>query len=130
MIAPFGTFDLLVGFNNKRFDNQVLSGYGVHDLAVLPTVDILEKVKERLGYRLSLDNIAENTLGIKKSADGLMALKWYQEGRIDKIISYCRQDVEMTRSLFLFGLENGYLLFKNKAGSVVRCPVDFLGMGI
>ena len=55
-----------------------------------------------------------------------MALKWYQEGRIDKIISYCRQDVEMTRSLFHFGMEHGYLLFKNKAGSVVRCPVDFL----
>jgi len=127
LIAHLGTFDLLVGFNNKRFDNQVLSGYGVHNLAVLPTVDILEKVKERLGYRLSLDNIAENTLGIKKSADGLMALKWYREGRIDKIISYCRQDVEMTRSLYLFGLEHGHLLFKNKAGSVVRCQVDFLG---
>jgi len=126
LIAHLSTFDLLVGFNNKRFDNQVLSGYGVHDLAVLPTVDILEKVKERLGYRLSLDNLSENTLGIKKSADGLMALKWYQEGRIDKIISYCRQDVEMTRSLFHFGMEHGYLLFKNKAGSVVRCPVDFL----
>ncbi len=129
LIAHLGSFELLVGFNNKRFDNQVLSGYGVHDLAVLPTVDILEKVKERLGYRLSLDNLAENTLGIKKSADGLMALKWYREGRIDKIISYCRQDVEMTRSLFLFGLEHGHLLFKNKAGSVVRCPVDFLGGG-
>jgi DEAD/DEAH box helicase domain-containing protein len=56
-----------------------------------------------------------------------MALKWYQEGRIDKIISYYLQDVGMTRNLFFFGLEHGHLLFKNKAGSVVRCQVDFLG---
>jgi DEAD/DEAH box helicase domain-containing protein len=125
LVAHLHTLDLVVGFNNKRFDNQVLSGYGAHGLATLPTVDILEKVKERLGYRLSLNNLAEHTLGVKKSADGLMALKWYREGRIDKIIAYCRQDVEVTRNLFIFGLENGYLLFKNKAGSLVRCPVDF-----
>ena len=54
-----------------------------------------------------------------------MALKWYREGRIDKIIDYCRRDVEVTKDLFLFGLENGYLLFTNKAGKLVRCPVDF-----
>lgn len=121
--------ELVVGFNNKRFDNQVLAGYGGHDLAGLPTIDILEKVKERLGYRISLNSLAEHTLGVKKSADGLMALKWYREGRIDKIIDYCRQDVEVTRELFRFGLENGYLLFQNKAGSLVRCPVDFAMKG-
>ena len=125
LIAHLGSLDLVVGFNNKRFDNQVLAGYGDHNLPALPTLDILEKVKQRLGYRLSLNSLAEHTLGVKKSADGLMALKWYREGRIDKIIDYCRQDVEVTRNLFLFGLEMGYLLFKNKAGSLVRCPVDF-----
>jgi DEAD/DEAH box helicase domain-containing protein len=125
LLAHLHTLELVVGFNNKRFDNQVLTGYGAHDLAALPTLDILEKVKEQLGYRLSLNTLAEHTLGVKKSADGLMALKWYQEGRIDKIIAYCRQDVEVTRDLYLFGLEHGFLLFKNKAGSLVRCPVDF-----
>ena len=44
---------------------------------------------------------------------------------MDEIISYCRQDVKITRDLFVFGLENRYLLFQNKAGSVVRVPVDF-----
>ncbi len=125
LLAHLRGLELVVGFNNKRFDNQVLAGYGGHDLAGLPTIDILEKVRERLGYRLSLNSLAEHTLGVKKSADGLMALKWYREGRIDKIIDYCRQDVEVTRELFCFGLEKGYLLFKNKAGSLVRCPVDF-----
>jgi DEAD/DEAH box helicase domain-containing protein len=33
--------------------------------------------------------------------------------------------VEITRDLFLFGLRERYLLFRNKAGSVVRLPVDF-----
>ncbi|MEN8258361.1 MAG: DEAD/DEAH box helicase [Thermodesulfobacteriota bacterium] len=116
--------ELVVGFNNKRFDNRVLSAYGKANLHLVPTIDLLEEVKNRLGYRLSLDRLAEKTLGAQKSADGLQALKWYKEGRIDKIITYCRQDVEITRDLFLFALENNYLLFQNKAGQTVRCPLD------
>lgn len=52
-------------------------------------------------------------------------LSWYKEGRLELIIDYCRQDVEIIRDLFLYGLENGYLLFRNKAGCKVRCPVEF-----
>ncbi len=125
MIDRFQELDLVVGFNNKRFDNLVLSAYTSFALATLPTLDILEVVKNRLGYRLSLDHLAEQTLGVKKSADGLQALQWYKEGRLDLISEYCRQDVEITRDLFLYGLENGFLLFKNKAGNKVRCPVEF-----
>ena len=125
LIRDLQTFDLVVGFNNKRFDNRVLSAYSVFNLASLPTLDIMEIITNRLGYRLSLDRLAEHTLGVKKSANGLQALQWYKEGRMEEIINYCRQDVKITRDIFLFGLENRYLLFKNKAGSIVRLPVDF-----
>jgi DEAD/DEAH box helicase domain-containing protein len=130
LIRDLQTFDLVVGFNNKRFDNKVLSAYSVFNLASLPTLDIMEVITNRLGYRLSLDRLAEHTLGVKKSANGLQALQWYKEGKIEEIISYCRQDVKITRDIFLFGLENRYLLFKNKAGSIVRLPVDFSALAI
>ncbi len=117
--------DLVVGFNNKRFDNRVLFGYTAFALTTLPSLDILEKVKKRLGYRLSLEALGRSTLGIEKSGDGLLALKWYNEGRIDKIIEYCRTDVEITRDLYLYGRKHRHLLFTNKAGHMVRCPVEF-----
>ena len=79
---------------------------------------------ERL-YRLSLDNLARVTLGSRKSADGLQALKWWKQRRMRKLLDYCRQDVVITRDLFLYGREKGYLLFNNKAGHTVRVPVDF-----
>lgn len=116
--------DLVVGFNNKRFDNQVLSGYTVKNLNLLPSLDLLEEVHNQLGYRLSLDRIAEFTLGRKKTADGLQALAWYKEGRIDLIREYCKKDVEVTRDLFHFGMENNHFLFCNKAGKVVRLPLN------
>jgi DEAD/DEAH box helicase domain-containing protein len=72
-----------------------------------------------------LAHLAEITLKSRKSADGLQALKWWQQGRIDEILEYCRQDVRITRDLYLYGRQNGYLLFRNKAGEVVRIPVDW-----
>lgn len=115
--------DLIVGFNNKRFDNIVLSAYSTVRLDTLPTIDILEEVTSHLGYRLSLDRLAEHTLGEKKSADGMQALRWYKEGKIREICEYCQRDVAITRDLFYYGLENGCFLFKNKAGHIVRLPL-------
>jgi len=119
------TLDLVVGFNNKRFDNKVLSAYSRRKISSLPSFDILEQITNQLGYRLSLDRLAEHTLGIRKSGDGLQALAWYKQGQIEKIREYCRKDVEITRDLFTFGRRQQHLLFQNKAGKVVRLPVRF-----
>ncbi len=117
--------DLVIGFNIVRFDYKVLSGLTDFDFHSLPTLDILLKVHERLGYRLSLDHLAQQTLGASKSADGLMALKWWEQGEIDKIVAYCRQDVAVTKELYLYGKKNQFLVFKNKAGYQVRVPVNW-----
>jgi len=117
--------DLIIGFNIIRFDYKVLSGLSSFDFHGLPTLDLLMKVHEILGYRLSLDHLAQQTLGCQKSADGLMALEWWTQGKMEKIIEYCTQDVRVTRNLYRFGCENHYLLFKNKAGHQVRVPVPW-----
>ncbi len=116
--------DLVAGFNIKRFDYRVLEPYTDLDLYRLPTFDLLEKIHQRLGYRLSLNSLAATTLNARKSADGLQALKWWKQGKLDLIAEYCRKDVEITRDLLFFAARHGYLLFKNKAGNVVRLPVN------
>jgi DEAD/DEAH box helicase domain-containing protein len=123
LAKALAALDLVVGFNIKRFDYQVLGGVCDFDFRGLPTLDLLEKVHERLGYRLSLDGLAAATLSAKKSASGLQALAWWKEGRLDLIEEYCRRDVALTRDLYLFGREQGYLLFTNKAAKTVRLPV-------
>jgi DEAD/DEAH box helicase domain-containing protein len=123
MCRHLSRMDLVVGFNLIRFDYKVLAGLSDFDFYRLPTLDILMKVHEILGYRLSLDHLAQNTLGAKKSADGLMALQWWQQGEMDKIIEYCTQDVRVTRDLYRFGRDNRFLIFTNKAGHQVRVPV-------
>jgi len=125
LIERLFALDLVVGFNNKRFDNKVLSAYTDRDLGLLPAFDILEAVTTQLGYRLSLDQLAEKTLKVQKEGDGLQALRWFRQGEMERLAAYCQKDVEITRDLFLFGLRQHYLLFANKARREVRLPVDF-----
>jgi len=106
--------DLIVGFNIRKFDYSVLGAYSNSDLLSLPTFDILEDVHQRLGFRLALDHLAKETLGRGKTAHGLQAVEWFRQGEMGKLTEYCRQDVAVTRDLFLYGLENGHLIYKEK----------------
>ena len=69
--------DLIVGFNNLRFDYEVLHGYTTFDLRQLPTLDILVDLQNRLQHRLSLDSIATATFGVEKTAEGMQAIHWF-----------------------------------------------------
>ncbi|MFP4393248.1 MAG: DEAD/DEAH box helicase [Desulfohalobiaceae bacterium] len=114
---------LVVGFNLLRFDYQVLRGYKRMNFQQVPTLDILQEIYTRLGFRLSLDHLAQATLGVEKSSNGLQAIAWWQQGELEKLIEYCRQDVLITQKIFEFGRGQGYLLYRNKAKDLVRVPV-------
>jgi DEAD/DEAH box helicase domain-containing protein len=125
LVGDLVEYDLVVGFNILRFDYAVLGGLSRFDFSSLPTLDILAEIHAILGYRLSLDHLARETLGAAKTASGIEALAWWKEGRLGDIIAYCRQDVAVTRDLFLFGARHGHLLFRNKAEKSVRVPVEW-----
>ena len=126
LLAHLEKADLVVGFNVKNFDYAVLGAYTTRDLKTLNTFDILEDIHHRLGFRLSLDHLAVETLNHGKSADGLKAVEWFRRGEMEKLTDYCRQDVAVTRDLFMHGLEKGHLVYKTKKeGKRVRLRVDW-----
>lgn len=105
--------DALVGYNSNHFDIPLLNKYYPGDLTQVKSIDILEDIKESLGRRLRLDSIAQATLGKKKSADGLQAVRWWREGKINEIKKYCEQDVKVTKEIFEYARKNGHVLFKD-----------------
>lgn len=123
LIEHLKRFDAVVGFNSKRFDYKVLSGYRDFNFATLPSIDLLELVHRQLGFRLSLDQLAEQTLGLNKSGSGLDALEWWKQGEIHKIIDYCKKDVRITLDLFLHLRNKGYLIYRQKDGEQFRVPI-------
>ena len=126
LLAHLDRADLIVGFNIKKFDYSVLGAYTGKDLRSLPTFDILEDVHRRLGFRLSLDHLAKETLNRGKTAHGLQAVEWFRKGEMEKLTKYCREDVAVTRDLFRYGLENGHLVYREKrSGTRLRLRVDW-----
>src|SRR5262249_53902190 len=89
--------DLIVGFNNLRFDYEVLHGYTALDLRQLPTLDLLVDLQNRLQHRLSLDALATATFGVQKTGEGMQAIEWFKQGKLLEIAEYCCYDVKITR---------------------------------
>ncbi len=134
LVDKLKSADLVVGFNVIGFDYTVLQPYAKHrniDLQDIPTFDMLTDVHKKLKHRLALNNLAQYTLGAKKSADGLVSLQWYKEylagdaKKLDKIVEYCIQDVEITRDLFLFGQNHGYVEYSSRTKGRARLNVDW-----
>ncbi|HUO87348.1 MAG TPA: Zn-binding domain-containing protein, partial [Thermoanaerobaculia bacterium] len=115
LVAALAAARLVVGFNVRRFDYRVLSGYtGIDHGRQLPTLDLLDDLFGRLGFRIGLGHLAEATLGVGKSADGLQSLAWVREGRLDLVEGYCRRDVEVMRDLYLHGRREGWICYDDR----------------
>jgi DEAD/DEAH box helicase domain-containing protein len=105
--------DALVGYNSNHFDIPLLNKYYPGDLTTIKSIDLLEDIKLSLGRRLRLDSVAQATVGAKKSADGLQAVRWWREGKIKEIMKYCEQDVKVTKQVFEYARKNGHVKFKD-----------------
>jgi len=108
----------LVGYNINSFDLQVLQAYYPGDVAHFATLDILDYIKEKIGRRLALNDVASATLGVKKSGHGLMAIDYYKEGKWEELKKYCLDDTMITKQLFEYGVkfkEINYLTENGKA---------------
>lgn len=105
--------DALVGYNSNHFDIPLLNKYYPGDLTMIKSIDLLEDIKLSLGRRLRLDSVAHATIGAKKSADGLQAVRWWREGNIAAIKKYCEQDVKVTKKVFDYARAHGHVKFKD-----------------
>ena len=108
--------DLLVGYNSDHFDIPILNKYYAGDLAKLKSLDLLKEVKNVLGRRLKLDNLAEATLGRNKTADGLAAVEWWKQGLKEKVRDYCLADVAITNELYEYAKKKGHLKYRDYDG--------------
>ncbi|MEK7642303.1 MAG: ribonuclease H-like domain-containing protein, partial [Patescibacteria group bacterium] len=104
--------DMLITFNGEHFDIPLLNKYYSGDLTKIKSVDLLKEMHKSAGRRMKLDQIAEGTLGIKKSGHGLDAVKWWKEGKMEELKKYCLDDVRITKDIYEYALKNGKLIFK------------------
>lgn len=125
--------DLVVGWNHMQFDYPVLQPYVFHTLAEQTiNLDMMLELETLLGFRLKLDSVASASLGTGKTADGLDALRWWQEHKktgsfapLRKIAEYCAFDVKVTKCVHEYALEHGLLKYDDKNGRIAEIPVTW-----
>ena len=115
--------DLIIGYNSDTFDIPLLNKYYSGDLTKIKSLDLLAEIRKSLGRRLSLDMVAAGTLGAGKLGDGLAAVRWWQQGEIEKIRQYCQEDVRLTKELYEYALANQHLRYKI-IQEVKQFPID------
>jgi len=125
LIRELQRADLVVGFNNLRFDYEVLHGYTTLDLRQIPTLDMLVDLQKALQHRLSLDSIASATLGVEKTSEGMQAIHWFKEGKLAEIAEYCCYDVKITRLVHEYGAAHKQLFYKNRFGNKLSVGVSW-----
>lgn len=117
---------MIIGFNHIQFDMPVLQPYLSIDVNKLPCFDIMLNIQEVIGHRIGLDSIASATLGIGKTATGLDAIKFYNEGRWDELKKYCLNDVKVTKEVLDYGIKNKKIFYTSKFGQTKKeCKVDW-----
>lgn len=126
LVAELKSATKVIGFNLLGFDYLVLKPYAPETrFASIPTLDMLLELQKTLGFRIGLDSIASATLGATKTADGIKSVEWFRNGELDKVAEYCKADVDITRRVFEFGRDNGYIFYKSRLGSKLKVNVKW-----
>ena len=140
LIEQLRRADLVIGFNHVQFDYGVLRGCVVLEFAdQLENLDLMLDLEKKIGHRPKLDAVASATLGAGKTADGLDAIRWWQQAtqakekgdkqrwaeRIGDIAHYCCHDVRATMRVHQYGCEHGHIKYLDRAQREQLIPVDW-----
>ena len=126
LVAELKAADRVIGFNIVSFDYEVLRPYApAENFRAFRTTDMLADIFRVLSFRLSLDSLARACLGTTKTADGLQSVEWFRAGELDKVAEYCKADVDITRRVYEFGRDNGFVYYYSKLGSKLKVNVNW-----
>ena len=112
----------------KQFSDWIKDRINKYDFKKLKHFDIMDQIKNALGFRLSLNAVATESLGHTKIDNGLNAVDYWREHSeesLAKLKKYCEMDVIVTKEVYDFGLKNKKLKYKDKWNTPRIIEVDF-----
>lgn len=121
--------DIIIGFNNHRFDDKLLEALGVKIPAHIESYDILQAIYRSMGgwkpglSGYTLNEVARVNLGLTKSLTGELAPVLWQRKEIGKVVRYCSRDVSITKKLFERIISRNGLLDDTNSERVLNVPL-------
>lgn len=109
--AFISSFDAVVSFNGKRFDDKLLAANGI---IIIRSIDLAELIWRAAGIPagehpkgLGLDAICQANRLPGKTGNAANAPQDYQDGRTGTLIDYCLGDVRSTLHLYRYLMTAG-----------------------
>ena len=114
-LSSISPLSALAGFQGKG-----LRGFRLRELLVLTQFAVAVIVIScTLIMAMQMRYVSQKPLGFEKHNRVIIQLRG-----MDLIEKYCRDDVRLTRDLYLFGVENGFLKYKRKDRRIAQVIVD------
>lgn len=118
-------------FDNALDEGRIINGYNIlnFDFTVLEhelglknlkhkyesiIVDPMQHIYEQLGFRVSLQDLVSLNFNDSKLMDAKNAPIEWRKGNYQKVIDYCKKDVELEYKLYLKGKNEKMLMYKSK----------------
>lgn len=112
------------GYNILDFDFKVLEHeIGIKNLSQKYKriiVDTMKHIEKKLGFRVPLAILAELNFNEFKLMDAKDAPKEWKKGNYQKVIDYCKKDVDLEYKLYTKGKEDGTILCKSKFDNQIK----------
>lgn len=128
-------YDFVVGFNTVGFDWKLINAtwkFGAErrsrDYDILREIWVAKGLNPNVfnpathgGFKL--DDVAGETINMRKTANGALAPIMYQNGEIAAVTDYCIEDVRIERTLFEHCVDHRYII---RNGEIVQLnlPVE------
>jgi len=121
----FQKADTIVGYNSWGFDNNVVAPYFDFDMKKIPHIDLMIAMKNIVGFRPKLDDLAKANIGEGKIGKGADAVGLWKDGKLEELEKYCLEDVRLTYEVWRIGEEAGSLKYYDKKGFIQQTEVDW-----
>lgn len=134
LIRTFQDADLVIGYNNQKFDDPMMKSHG-YPIVPYKSYDLLVNIYAAVGLYgawdyhthagYNLDAVCKAN-GIEgKSGNGADAPFEWQDGKFEHVMEYCKNDVWITKLLIDKVFRDGGLI-SPKTGKFVRISMPFV----
>ena len=135
-IMAFDASEKIIGYNIMYFDWKVLEKYITSSQIKRykkKSFDIYVYMMQKTYFhngkqkhlKPSLNDISVPTLESPKINLGMTAPMAWQKGYVEELMEYCKHDVRLTKGVWEFGHEQGYVKLKDHEGKLREVNVNW-----
>lgn len=117
MIELLKQSNFIIGHNIIRFDYPLIQQYTFENLSIIlknNTFDTLIELEKYTGIWTSLDDLCERNLGYGKNEESIKIPSMWRNGEYEKVENYLRNDLKMTKEIYLYIKKNKRIKFMLK----------------